>query len=356
MTTKGGAMKQKWVLIGLCAVVCVVGAVGLYFTISEPKPPPPDPPNLALEVKVVPQVMTSVYKAYSSGDKLFATTTITNNGKDPVKDFQITYSIPGYIQNSGQENYSVILPGQTVVDWCYPSFPLKKMKEINSPIDVELHVTYSYQGSNGEKGTSAHTQLLAHRDMVWSTLPESQIIDWYDYFDNAPMLAAFVTKDDPMVQKFAKLCAKGLSTDSDDGAYAAAEAIFNGLFWMDIKYVSEPGSFWKENGQNVQFPADTFENTAGNCVDLSVLMAACFEAVGIKSSLCLCTNHCMVAITLPESQDYYVIEATTVGNRDVSFDEAIEIGYQTNNEEIERGTWWAVDLEYEWGNGMVPSW
>lgn len=347
---------RKWLVVGVLAVVCALSAVGLVLTLKAPAKPPPEPPTVSVDLKVAPEVMPAVYKAYGTQGLIFATSTIKNTGKEPIKNFQISYKIPGYVNAAGQETYPVILPGQTIVDWCYPTLPMKKMKAINSPTTGELDVTYTYDGSNGAKGTSRTFKFLSHHDWVRTSLPEGERLDFYDWLDNGYMLAAFVTKDDPDVNRIAKRMTNGMSTDSDDGAYTAANKIFNELYIMGIDYVSEPDSFWKEDSQSVQYPLDTLENGGGNCVDLSLLFASLFEAVGIKTELFLSTGHCQVGILMPESGDLYVIEETTVGDPNVEFGKAIDYGASTYNEQSASGTWYPIDVEWQWEQGMVPSW
>jgi transglutaminase-like putative cysteine protease len=347
---------RKRLVVGVLAVVCALSVAGLVATLKAPAKPPPGPASVSVDLKVVPEVMTADYKAYGSHDQAFATSTITNTGKDPVKNFQISYAIPGYIRAAGQENYPVILPGQTIIDWCFPTFPEKKMRAINSPVTGEVDVTYSYDGSNGPKGSSLNFEFLSHHDWVRTSLPEGEQLDWYDSLENGYMLAAFVTKDDPHVNRVAKHMTGGISTDSDNGAYTAARQIFNELYFRGIDYASEPPSFWKESSQSVQYPLDTLHNTAGNCVDLSVLFASLCEAVAIRTQLFLSSGHCQVGIVLPESGDLCLIEATQVGDPDVSFEAAIRNATAWSDKEKNNGTWYPIDIEAQWAAGTVPSW
>jgi transglutaminase-like putative cysteine protease len=347
---------RKWLIVGALGVVCVLALVGLVLSLSGPHQPPPGPPSLNVSVRLVPQVITAAYKAYATSDQLFATTTITNTGKDPIKNFHISYKVPGYVATAGQEDYPVILPGQTVVDWCYPTFSAAKMKAIDSPVQAELDVNYTYDGSNGEKGTSKLFELLSHNDWVWSNLPESEQLDFFDAHSNAYMLAAFVTKDDPEVNSVAKSIVLGISTDSDDGAVTAARRIFNALYYRGLNYVSEPASFWKSGSQIVQFPLETLKNKGGNCVDLSLVFSSLLEAVGVHTELLLSTGHCQFAIVLPESGTVVPIEATVVGDPNVTFEQAVDSALTWKNQELAKGTYYPIDVETMWASGTVPAW
>lgn len=283
---------RMWLLVGVCAFVCAGSLIGLVVALSGPDESSPSTTNLSVDVIVVPEVMTAVHKVYA-----------------------------------GQEDYPVILPGQTVNDYRYPTFDAEQMKGIETETQAELNVNYTYDGSTGPKGTSELFAFLGHNDWVRTYLPEEDRLTFADGLDNAEMLAAFVTKDDADVERLAKKLTGGIFTATDDGAWQA-----------------------------VQFPAETITNESGNCVDLSVLFASLLEAVGVKTTLCLSSGHCQVGITLPESGDFYVIEATAVDDPSIDLNQSVNIGYDKYNEQTGQSTWVQIGVEDEWANGMVPSW
>lgn len=348
-------MSRKWLIVGVLALLCIVSLVGLVLSLSSPHQPPSGAPSLSVDVRLIPQVLPAAAKAYSSGSQMFATTTITNTGDDPIRNFHIDYRIPGYVEAAGQEDYPLILPGQTVVDWCYPTFPGKKMKAINSPADAELDVSYAYDGSNGPKGTSKRFTLLKHNDWIWSYLPKADQLDYFDGFSNGYLLAAWVTKDDPAINQLAKRLINGISTDSDAGAYNAALYIWYGLQRSGLDYVSEPATFWNDSGiQTVTFPSETLQNGGGNCVDISVLFCSLLEAVGVRTKLILSTGHCQFAFILPESGTEVPVEETAVGVW--KFERAIADAQRSTGEQALQGTYIPIDVQDTWAVGMVPAW
>lgn len=348
---------RMWLLVGVCAFVCAGSLIGLIVALSGPDEASPSTPTLSVDMVVVPEVMTAAHKVYAGqNDAFLAKTIIKNNGSEPVTNFHISYKIPGYAEIAGQEDYPVILPGQTVNDYCYPTFDAAQMKAIETETQAELNVNYTYDGSTGPKGTSELFAFLGHNDWVRTYLPEEDRLTFADGLDNAEMLAAFVTKDDADVERLAKKLTGGIFTATDDGAWEAAESIYDGLRYSSMRYVTEPSSFWTQDAQHVQFPAETIANESGNCVDLSVLFASLLEAVGVKTALCLSSGHCQVGITLPESGDFYVIEATAVDDPSIDLNQSVNIGYDKYNEQTGQNTWVQIGVEDEWANGMVPSW
>jgi hypothetical protein len=348
----------KWWLLAACLVLCAGSAVGLALALDDPGEAASAKPAVALQVEVVPEMMTAVYKCYGGDTGGFlAITDITNDGAEPVTGFHIEYSIPGYSESAGQYDIPVILPGQTVRDYCVPTFKAQEMRSISTKTSAQLDVSYTYDGASGDRGTSEPFTMLSHNDIVWTYVPAEQCKTFFDTLANGFVLAALVTYNDADINRAAKRFAAGISTDDDDGTGDAVEAIWNGLHEEGFQYVSEPGNYWSASfSQSVQLPSETLERRAGNCVDLSLLFSAMLEAVGVKTYLYLSTGHCQVGFRMPESGEEYVIEETMVGNEGATVFDAVKSGAADRREQSAQGTWYVVDVEDCWGWGMEPSW
>jgi transglutaminase-like putative cysteine protease len=347
----------KWLLVGACALVCAGAAVGLVLTLSGSNQPAAGKPQISIDVVVVPEVMPAVYKIYSGTEGNFlAKTVIKNNGSTPVTNFHISYKIPGYVETAGQEDYPIILPGETVNDYCYPTFDADQMAGIHSQTRAELDVNYTYDGGTGVKGTSKFFAFLGHNDWIRTQLPQESRLTFSDGVDNAPMLAAFVTKDDPTVNKVAKQLTPGIFTATDSGTWDAVYAVYNAIRDARYRYITESSAFWTQDAQEVQLPSETLANGAGNCVDLSVLFSSMLEAVGVKTYLCLSTGHCQFGFQLPESGEWYVVEETMVDDPNATLDDSLDSAYKWYGEQTGQNTWVRVDVEQAWAEGMVPSW
>ena len=62
---------------------------------------------------------------------------------------------------------------------------------------------------------------------------------------------------------------------------------------------------------------------SGNCIDLSILLASCFEAINLKTYIVLIPGHAMVMVEL-DSTNIVCIESTCLGHKEYS--EAVSIG------------------------------
>jgi len=349
---------RTWIVVGAAAVVFAGSLIGLALSVVGPPALAPADAKLSVNVYVVPEIMTAVYKAYAGqyGGRWLARTTITNTGDVPVENLQITYEIPGYCATTSVEDYPLIVPGETVRDYCWPSFDPETMAAIASKTPAEVIVSYEYDGLQHPRETSEKFSFLGHNDFIHTYLPDAECLTFEDTRDNAEMLAAFVTSRDPSVQKLAKSIAGGFATSSDDGAMEALSRIYYTLRDWPFEYVSEPVTFWsREFAQHIQFPSETIANEGGNCVDLSCLFAAMLEAVGVKTYLLLSQGHCQFAIELPESGDIIPVEETLVGST-ATLQDALDLAYQTYEEQMPEGTYMFIDVEEAWADGMVPSW
>jgi transglutaminase-like putative cysteine protease len=315
-------------------------------------------PRLQVETYVVPEFMTAVSKAYggSDPDRWLARTVVKNTGDAPVRDLRIEYQVAGYTQTTSVGEYPVVLPGQTVRDYCYPVFDGEQMAAIDTETPAELSITYQCDGMDRPVTKSEAFDFLGHNEWVRTDLPEDACLTFQDWLDNDEFLAVFVTPKEPTVQELAKRLTGGIYTATDDGTLEAVSAIYYGLRDSRYRYISEPESYWTEGfAQHVQLPKETIAHQGGNCVDLSVLFAALLEAVDVKTCLILSSGHCQVSVELPEKGTLAPIEATLVDVPYATLQDAYDAGYATYEEQSPQGTYLYVDVRDAWSDGMVPA-
>jgi transglutaminase-like putative cysteine protease len=350
---------RRLFVVALCGVVFVGALIGLVATLSASSRDRPAEPRLSVKTYVVPEFMTAVYKAYSGGDpdRWLARTVVTNTGDTPVRDLRIEYAVSGYVASTSVGEYPVVLPGQTVRDYCYPVFDGEQMAAIESETPAELLVTYECDGMDRPVTASERFDFLGHNEWVRTGLPEEQCLTFQDWHDNDEFLAVFVTHKDPATQALAKQLTGGVFTATDDGVEDALSGIYYGLRDAPFRYVTEAESYWTDGfAQHVQLPRETIAYRSGNCVDLSVLFAALLEAVGVKTYVTLSTGHCQVCVELPERGTIVPIEATMVDDSESTLQDAYDAGFAWYEEQSAQGTYIFVDVEDAWSEGMVPTW
>ncbi len=125
-------------------------------------------------------------------------------------------------------------------------------------------------------------------------------------------LAAFVTPNHPAVDRLMGDVRKHLELDSQypdagalsgyqrrDPGYARAivQAAYRAVGDLALGYITTPASF-EEQGQRVRLPDQVTERRQGNCLDLSLLLAAVLEQAGLHPLVVLVKGHAFVACWL----------------------------------------------------------
>lgn len=92
----------------------------------------------------------------------------------------------------------------------------------------------------------------------------------------------------------------------------------------ELKYTIRALSFsdGAYHTQRISLPENTVNLKSGNCIDLSILLASCFEAIKLKTYIVLIPGHAMVMVEL--NSELICIESTCLGNKE--YYEAKEIG------------------------------
>ena len=91
----------------------------------------------------------------------------------------------------------------------------------------------------------------------------------------------------------------------------------------ELKYVSRSLAFAEGdyNVQNVSLPSTTMDLKSGNCLDLSILLASCFEALKLHTFIVMIPRHAFLKVKLFENEIIY-IESTYIGRKE--YWEAVE--------------------------------
>lgn len=120
------------------------------------------------------------------------------------------------------------------------------------------------------------------------------------------MLTAFITPNHPeipgIIRKASAILEKWTGSPSFDEYQSRnpnrvrkqMAAIYEVLAEMQPVYCTVPASF-EESGQRIRLADTIFSNKLANCLDLSLLYAACLEAVGIRPLVMIVKGHAFVA-------------------------------------------------------------
>ncbi|WP_426436022.1 hypothetical protein [Bradyrhizobium genosp. P] len=131
--------------------------------------------------------------------------------------------------------------------------------------------------------------------------------EWLDDTDNNPWLPSFVLPRDPAILKIVHSARRYLIGITDDPAAgfdgyqeeaAAVDKQVQAL-WTAIvneyrlQYINPPPAY-SEQTQRLRTPTEVLKSNSGTCIDLALLLAACFEYVGIYPVVVLLSGHAFV--------------------------------------------------------------
>ena len=328
-------------------------------------------PILDVNVRYKKRLMSAVYKVYGdtqAGDGAYwvAKTVLKNTGKVPINNLKIFYKLGDYTETSVPEAYSVVAAGGVVVDRYYPLIS-NRVAELKNQTPLQLYIRYQYSDAAGRSYTEERTErleMLGINQFEFSNLSDEDRTDhWRDYFNNAPLLAAFVTKMDDPVRQFAGYASHraGLTApaSSANDAIKWLKAAYEMELGNDIVYTTPSGSFLTEGNsslQDIKYPRDVFRDRAGTCIDLAITYAALAESVGLHAYLMVVPGHTFAVIRLPDGH-LLAVENTGLGGGDqrTGFEKAVEVGMKELQEHFEDGRYYMVDIQKEWDTDRIPT-
>jgi very-short-patch-repair endonuclease len=132
------------------------------------------------------------------------------------------------------------------------------------------------------------------------------------------LLAAFVRPNARVIPTVTGSASRRLTATGQDGslegyqrrdprrAAAIAQAVWEAVAGLGVRYIGMPASFEK-SGQKIRTHEEVVAETFGNCLDLSVLIAAAWEAAGLHAFLVVVDGHAFPGVWLT---DFHLHEPT----------------------------------------------
>ena len=211
----------------------------------------------------------------------------------------IRVRIDGVDASGWQAAVEPLANGGTVeVDASAFLLPVAILRRSNERESIDLVATLVDQA--GRELAQSRTRL--------GVLPSSH---WVGLATNAPSLAAFATPNATAVHELLRDASQrlgartgssaldGYLSASPERAQRIAEACYEALAARGIAYKVMDASF-EEDGQKVRTAADLVADRLGNCLDLSVTLAAMLEACGLAAMVIAGDGHAVVAFSTVE--------------------------------------------------------
>ena len=226
---------------------------------------------------------------------------VTNNTGNALENLIVAAELSAY-SSPWYGNIARLAPGAThhfeELDFKYDEKKLINAAE-RDRVALKLGV---YQQQE-----AADPKLLASRSEEVSVLAYNE---WRR--DTEPqMLASFVLPNHPAVQKLLDRARQTLAKNTGNpsmGGYQSndvgrvrsiAQAIYEAIGALGVTYANPPASF-EETGQKIRTPEQIITDKVATCLDVSVLLAAAMEQVGLHPLVVLIKEHAFPGVWLRE--------------------------------------------------------
>lgn len=331
------------------------------------------PPRVSLDLRVRDRLMSTIYKVYGLGNEatelFWVAKAVFRNEGGLARNLRVRYRLSGYGDWSPWSKHSELAPGQTLVDVHYPVLD-PTIARLRSNTPANLLVEYSWEDAAGRKyedDAARKVVILGVNEYVFGNLTAGESFGtWEEEYNNAPLLAAWVTRNDPVVKQFAAMAnrmAGGVGANTDQAsAVRVLRACYELLQRNDFSYQHPPAlldrsvSFDAKTVQNVKLPRETIRDRSGTCIDLAILYAAMINALGLEPHLALIPGHCFPVVRMPDKK-LYAVEVTGVGGGlrtgSADFDRVYAYGLEELQKAVADGRIYLLDLHDLWTKGIA---
>jgi tetratricopeptide (TPR) repeat protein len=229
------------------------------------------------------------------------TITITNTEKQPLRDVQISFFQPGYMDSpTAAAAIPELAPGESREVELFAVFNQEIFKtEGVTPLTGEVITAYRVRGREVEQRQSLSYELHDKTALTW---------------DDDRKAAAFVTPADSALRNYASFIRQAakdqvIPTFNENLQYAVQA--YNALAEIGMLYQQDPVSpFTRVQGDpravdSINLPRDTLGRTTGDCDDLTALYCSLLEAAGIETGYITVPGHIYAVFNTKEQAGSY---------------------------------------------------
>ena len=260
-------------------------------------PSGPRRPRIEIQEPIYDQVFPVFYQYYN--DTPLGSVVIKNGERKPISNVKVSLFVNQFMD---APKVSVTLPelgpGESAE---VPILGLFRdsILGVTEPTSVASEIIVEYEeGDDLLTATRADTlRILNRNNMTW---------------DDDRKAAAFVTSNDPTVQRFARNITSSIRSEGVTAVneqLRTAMALFQALELHGMDYVIDPDSSYLELSESedqldyLQFPQQTLDFRTGDCDDLSILYSALLESVGIRTAFVTIPGHIYMAFAMDMDEE-----------------------------------------------------
>jgi tetratricopeptide (TPR) repeat protein/DNA-binding beta-propeller fold protein YncE len=208
------------------------------------------------------------------------------------------------VRNDSAEDYKALKLSFFIKE--YMDFPVtQEIPELKakSSVELPLHATFNTKVLGIDEDTRVLVvATLAMADARDGSQDVTQAMTLYGknaiVWSNSDMIGSFVTPRDDTLRNFVREAANRYGPPPQGALnrqLAQAATVFNTLSALGLRYQPDPNTPYSRLSAGqvdyVQFPRETLKLKSGDCDDLSVLLAAAFENLGIESAFVEVPEH-----------------------------------------------------------------
>lgn len=304
--------------------------------------------DIEIKIEHPPAVMPAAYKVYSNesaldGQYSLFKMLVTNTGKSPARNVNVSYEIPGYISTTSAQKIPLLLPGQSIVVNCFPSFD-QKIVEKTTASKEKVHI--KVEGLNiDDIEESFGIEIKGRNELVYTFIPLNEIRTQGEYYDNLKLASCFVTPEDPIIkyytQQIQEKILKGETASVDNKPEEGVRfmaGIYNAMLLSHSVYSGTSGVPSFEGGvfsttQSIRLPREVVTGKTGLCIELSLLYASVMMNAGLDPIIYLVPGHAYPGFKM--NGQYFAIESTGIGGEGMNSIMTAEQAIQVGNKKLE---------------------
>ncbi len=310
--------------------------------------------RIAMQDLRLERVFASAHKQYAT--EPLGRVKVRNDSGEDLKNLKLSFFIKEYMDFPVTKDIPE-LKAKSAMEMTLNATFNNKVLGIDE--DTRVLVVATFSMADARDGSQEITQAM--------TLYGKNAIVW----SNSDMIGSFVTPRDDTLRNFVREASTKYGAPPQsvlNRPLAQAATLFNTLSGLGLRYQPDPNTPFSrlsaEQVDYIQFPRETLKLKSGDCDDLSVLLAAGFENLGIESAFVEVPGHIFLMFNtglkeadrgLISLQDelfvirngevWIPVEATLVA---ASFTEAWAEGARKYNEAAKAGKVNVVSLRKAW--------
>jgi len=235
---------------------------------------------------------------YQNGIRPIRGIQIANRTQDPIEGLSLVIMPETELFGKCSIDLPVILPGKPtrIED---PEFHIngKQLAELTEPVTVNVKLAVLY-GEEFIAGGQGDMKILTYDQ--WMGEYYSDFLPSF-VMPNHPVVSGLIHDAAMILQKWNESPAINGYQEDANRVIKLAAAAYAAIQKKNIVYATTKANIWIREGQRIRTPEIMIEQRLGNCMEMTLLYAACLEAMGLHPLLYTIEGHIFTGLWLHET-------------------------------------------------------